>query len=247
MNSQQILSLPSMPAIGPSYPRGPYRFIDREYFIIIYESDQDAIAEIVPEPLLPDDENLVNFEWIRMPDSSGFGSYMESGCVIPCRFKGEPCNYVVQMYLDNEPPISAGREIWGFPKKFGLPKLEVVGDTLTGTLDYAGQRVATGTMGYKHYDLSGSEKSMLAALTKTQVNLKLIPGVDGNPIIAQLAAYNLSDVVFKGAWSGPARLHLIPHANAPVADLPVKKVLEGRHIIADLTLPYGRVLHDYLG
>ncbi len=246
MNSRQILSLPSMPAISPSYPRGPYRFIDREYFIITYESDPDALAQIVPEPLLLDDKNLVNFEWIRMPDSQGLGSYMESGCTVPCHFKGEPCNYVVQMYLDNESPISAGREIWGFPKKFGLPKLEVVGDTLTGTLDYAGQRVATGTMGYKHCDLCGSIESILAALTKTQVNLKLIPGVDGNLVIAQLVAYNLMDIVFKGAWSGPARLHLIPHANAPVADLPVKKTLEGRHIIADLTLPYARVLHDYL-
>lgn len=81
---------------------------------------------------------------------------------------------------------------------------------------------------------------------KTQVNLKLIPDVDGNPAIAQLVAYNLSDIDVKGAWSGPARLHLVPHVNAPVADLPVKNVIGGMHFIADLTLPYGRVLHDYL-
>lgn len=50
----------------------------------------------------------------------------------------------------------------------------------------------------------------------------------------------------KGSWTGPARLHLIPHVNAPVADLPVKRVLGGQHFVADLTLPYGRVLYDYL-
>jgi acetoacetate decarboxylase len=38
----------------------------------------------------------------------------------------------------------------------------------------------------------------------------------------------------------------VPHVNAPVADLPVRRVLNGTHFIADLTLPYGRVLHDYL-
>jgi acetoacetate decarboxylase len=27
------------------------------------------------------------------------------------------------MYLDDDPPISAGREIWGFPKKYAHPKL----------------------------------------------------------------------------------------------------------------------------
>jgi acetoacetate decarboxylase len=59
-------------------------------------------------------------------------------------------------------------------------------------------------------------------------------------------AYNLTEIKVKGSWSGAARLHLIPHVNAPVADLPVRKVVTGRHFIADLTLPYGRVLHDYL-
>ncbi len=49
----------------------------------------------------------------------------------------------------------------------------------------------------------------------------------------------------EGARSGPARLHLVPHVNAPVADLPVRHVSGGLDFIADLTLPYGRVLHDY--
>jgi acetoacetate decarboxylase len=34
--------------------------------------------------------------------------------------------------------------------------------------------------------------------------------------------------------------------NAPVADLPVKKISGGLHMVADLTLPLGRVLFDYL-
>ena len=150
MNRDQILSLPSMPILGPSYPKGPYRFINREYFIITYESDAAALRAIVPEPLEPNQGNLVSFEWIRMPDSSGFGNYTESGCVIPCTYKGEACNFVVSMYLDDEAPIAAGREIWGFPKKYAEPKLEVVKDTLTGTLNYCGQPVAIGTMCYKH-------------------------------------------------------------------------------------------------
>ena len=34
--------------------------------------------------------------------------------------------------------------------------------------------------------------------------------------------------------------------NAPVADLPIRRIVGGRHFVADLTLPYGSVLHDYL-
>src|SRR5690349_5621196 len=137
----QILQLPSMPAASPSYPMGPYRFINREFMIVTYETDRDLLRHAVPEPLEPNPENHVLYEWIKMPDSSGFGDYTESGVVIPCLLDGEPINYTAQMYLDDEPPISAGREIWGFPKKYALPKLEICSDTLTGTLHYAGQLV----------------------------------------------------------------------------------------------------------
>ncbi|MGU2420515.1 acetoacetate decarboxylase [Burkholderia cenocepacia] len=253
MKSDEVLHLPSMPLASPSYPRGPYRFVDREYLIISYESDPELIRAALPEPLEPDGSGTVMYEFIRMPDSAGFGNYTESGVVIPAIFKGEHVNFTAQMYLDDEPPIAGGREIWGFPKKHAKPELRVIHDTLTGTLDYAGVRVATGTMGYKHqhmlYDVEGrkacSSTSIVEKMSKTQVNLKLIPGVDGNPEIAQLVGYNLTDIQVKGGWSGPARLHLVPHVNAPVADLPVTRIIGAVHFIADLTLPYGRVLHDY--
>lgn len=246
MRIEHVLDLPSMPLAGPSYPKGPYRFINREYMIISYETDPEIVREQLPEPLEPIDTPLVHYEFIGMPDSSGFGSYTESGLVIPCRYKGEEMNFVSQMYLDDDPPIVAGREIWGFPKKYAHPKLEIVKDTLTGTLEYAGQIVAVGTMGYKHESMAGNGLKTTAALAKTQVNLKLIPGVDGKPALCQLVCYNLTDIVVKGSWIGPGRLHLAPHVNAPVADLPVRRVVGAHHFIADLTLPYGRVLYDYL-
>jgi acetoacetate decarboxylase len=253
MNRDQILKISGMPAQAPSYPRGPYRFINREYFIITYESDPDAIRAAVPEPLEPAPGNLVAYEFIRMPDSSGFGDYHESGVVIPCQYKGEAVNFTCMMFLDDEPPLTGGREIWGFPKKYGEPDLRVAKDTLTGTLKYDGELVAMGTMQYKAENLLIDEHRALRdpvtvgkILGKTQVNLKIIPGVDGNPGIAQLVAYNMNEITVKGAWAGHARLHLVPHVNAPVADFPVRKIVSGSHFIADITLPYGRVLVDYL-
>ncbi len=245
MRVQDILKLPSMPAAGPSYPAGPYRFVDREYMVITYETDPEIVRAQLPEPLEPLEQALIHYEWIKMPDSSGFGSYTESGLVIPCRFRGEEMNFVAQMYLDDDPPIAAGREIWGFPKKYAHPKLEVIKDTLVGTLEYSGQMIAMGTMGYKHESSAGNGVQITATLSKTQVNLKIIPGVDGHLEICQLVAYNLTDITVKGSWWGPGRLHLVPHVNAPVADLPVRRIVASHHFLADLTLPYGRVLYDY--
>src|ERR1700744_4515265 len=246
MRAEDILNLPSMPLASPTYPKGPYRFVDREYMVITYETDPEVIRHQLPEPLEPLDKPLVSYEWINMPDSSGFGSYTESGTVIPCKFQGEDVNFVSQMYLDDDPPIAGGREIWGFPMKFVNPKHDIVKDTLTGTLEYAGQQVALGTMGYKHESMAGNGLATQAKLGKTQVNLKLIPSIDGTPAICQLVALNLTEITVKGSWRGPGRLHLVPHVNAPVADLPVRRVIEAHHFIADLTLPYGRVLYDYL-
>jgi len=255
MRKEEILRQSSMPAASPSYPRGPYRFLDREYLIVQYESDPKAIAETIPEPLEPDGSNSVMYEFIKMPDSAGFGSYEESGMLIPARFRGESVNFVAQMYLDCHPAIVGGREIWGFPKKLGNPKLSIQHDTLTGKLEYAGVTVAVATMAYKHENIicpdKGKEQDcdsrvITDKLQKTNVNLKIIPDVDGSLQTAQLVAYNMEDIHIRWAWEGPARLALFPHVNAPVADLPVNKVNKGMHLIGDMTLPYGRVLYDYL-
>ena len=123
----------------------------------------------------------------------------------------------------------------------------MIKDTLTGTLHYDDERVAMGTMAYKQVSLATKLDEVAKGIAKLNVNLKLLPDVDGKPKVAQLVGYNLEDIHVHGAWDGPARLHLIPHVNCRVADLPVRRVVGGRHQIVDFVLPYGRVLHDYLG
>ncbi|KTC81647.1 acetoacetate decarboxylase [Legionella brunensis] len=244
MNESQIKEKAfAMPFCSPSYPRGPYRFINREYLIITYETDLDLLREVVPTPLEVT-EPLVKFEVIRMPDSTGFGDYTESGQVIPVRYQGKEGGYSHAMYLDDHPPIAGGREIWGFPKKLAQPALRIEKETLLGTLDYGCNRIATATMGYKYEKLD--LKKVAAALGTPNYLLKVIPHVDGSTRICELVEYYLEDVAIKGAWTGPAQLELFHHALAPVAKLPVKKVISGVHFVSDLTLPYGRVVHDYL-
>ena len=238
----------AMPLTSPSFPIGPYRFCNREYLIITYRTDPAALRRVVPEPLqIP--EPLVKYEFIRMPDSTGFGDYTESGQVIPVRLpdgKGgfQEGGYVHSMFLDDDPPIAAGRELWGFPKKLASPTLRVERDTLLGTLDYGPARIATGTMGYKHRTVP-TEK-ILHALQEPGFLLKIIPHVDGSPRICELVRYYLRDLVVHGGWTGPATIELNPHALAPVADLPVLEVVSSVHLIADLTLDLGEVVHDYL-
>src|SRR5665811_2500463 len=85
---------------------------------------------------------IVKYEFIRMPDSTGFGDYTESGQVIPVTLNGVKGAYVHAMYLNDHPPIAGGRELWGFPKKLASPMLDYETDTLVGTLDYGKVRIA---------------------------------------------------------------------------------------------------------
>ena len=233
----------AMPIYSPAFPPGPYRFVGREYLIITYRTDPAILEKMIPAPLKMA-EPVVKFEFINMPDSTGFGHYCESGQVIPVIFEGKPGSYVHSMYLDDHPPIAGGRELWGFPKKLGSPRLKVHKDTLVGTLDYGDVRIATGTMGFKHKPLD--HDAVIKSLGSDNYLLKIIPHVDGTPRICELVCYAMVDITLKGAWSGPGALSLFDHALAPVFDLPVLEVISAAHLIADLTLPMGHVVHDYL-
>jgi acetoacetate decarboxylase len=233
----------AMPITSPAFPPGPYRFVNREFFIITYRTDADVLRTVIPAPL-EFTQPIVKFEFIRMPDSTGFGDYTESGQVIPVRFRGEDGAYVHAMFLDDEAPIAGGRELWGFPKKLAAPKLSVETDTLLGVLRYGPVPIAVATMGYKHRPLPHDK--ILASLSAPNFLLKIIPHVDGKPRICELVRYFCEDVTVKGAWDGPAALELFHHALAPVAQLPVLEVISGVHILSDLTLGLGTVVHDYL-
>jgi len=232
-----------MPLTSPAYPIGPYRFYHREFLIITYRTDPQKLRALVPEPLKVE-EPLVKFEFIRMPDSTGFGDYSECGQVVPISFQGRKGGYTHCMFLNDHPPIAGGRELWGFPKKLAEPTLKTEIDTLVGTLDYGPQRIAIGTMGYKHKQADLA--AVKASLAAPNFLLKIMPHVDGTPRICELVEYHLTDVDLKGCWTGPAQLTLFSHALAPLTDLPVLEVVSGMHIIADLTLGLGKVVHDYL-
>jgi acetoacetate decarboxylase len=244
MNEKEVLDRAfAMPLTSPAYPPGPYRFINREFFVVTYRTDREALEAIVPAPLEVVDP-IVKFEFIRMPDSTGFGDFTESGQVIPVRYKGRMGGYVHQMYLNDHPPIAGGREIWGFPKKLAWPEFRVEKETLGGVLKYGPIPVAVATMGYKYRALAHDK--VLASLQTPNYLLKIIPHVDCSVRVCELVEYYLEDVTVKGAWEGPAALELFHHALAPVAQLPVREVISGAHILTDLTLGLGTVVHDYL-
>lgn len=247
MKIQEVKNSFAMPVNSPSFSAGPYRFRNREYLIIDYETDMEALRAVVPEPLEPVN-SIVKYEFIKMPDSDGFGSYCESGQVIPVKFNGAVGNYLHSMYLDDVSPIVGGREIWGFPKKYAHPELrvdQVSKDCYIGVLKYGEMEVARATMAYKWRQLESKPLGKIVADTPNFL-LKVIPDVDCGAKICQLVKYHMLDVAVTEAWTGPASLQLFPHCMAPVADLPIKRVINAVHFTGNMTLGLGEVVYDYL-
>ena len=101
-------------------------------------------------------------------------------------------------------------------------------------------------MGYKHH--TADHAAIAASLAGPAPNwlLKIIPHVDRSPRICEIIECSLEDIALKGAWTGPAALELFPHALAPLAELPVQSSSSAVHLVADITLGLGKVVHDYL-
>jgi len=234
----------AMPICAPAYHKGAPRFYDREFLTITYRSDPEAVRRWVPEPLTVTDP-IVKFEVIHMPDSEGIGSYYESGQILQVEHEGKVGGLTHMMYLDSMTGTIAGREMWGFPKKLGFPGISVEYDNLVGKLDVGNTRVATATMGYK-YDRKDLAEAKRGTESASNFLLKVLPHVDGSLRVCELVKYPITDVVMKGAWTGPGALAYVPHALAPLADLPVLEVLSADHMIMDLTIGIGEVVHDYL-
>src|ERR1700677_935276 len=100
MKKEDVLKQYTTPTGAPAFVPGPHRFTSREYLNITYRTDRDALVKQVPEPLEVD-EPLVRFEVMNMPDTTGYGSYVECGQAAVVRHQEEGGEYIIGMYFAN--------------------------------------------------------------------------------------------------------------------------------------------------
>ena len=228
------------------YPRFPMEMRDVEIMTVFYRTDIDAARRLVPAPLaLKSDIVIVHI--YHMHDADMFGDYYESAVQLPVALPGAGVSgaYSPYLYLSSVGAVAVGREIYGQPKKGGEPRLEVRGDLFVGTVRRNGIDVIIATLPYKARRAELSEMLEYGDF-RTNINLKIINGVDGKIAIRQLTARRFEEVRVRECWSGPATIELRPNAQAPVYTLPVREMLAGFYWRTDFVLPWGKVVHDYL-
>lgn len=95
----------------------PYSYKGSEFISVTFQTSQDLINKLVPEPLKTNTDGLICIDIGIQKFESGF-SYYEMTLYIPVEFKGKKGVYAVLLYLSDVTAITVGREIWGFPKHY---------------------------------------------------------------------------------------------------------------------------------
>jgi len=232
----------SMPVDAPYYQSPPFYYRDARALTVAYETDPEAAAAILPQGIELAAPVTARLMVVHYPFST-FGPYHEAILGVECLWQGAPRFYVAHIAVTTVPPLVAGREIWGYPKKLAHIELEQEGEFLRGTVERpAGVRLVTVAARLERPLSTG------AGGGGGTLSLRVIPSAEEGmpPSLAQLIEVRTMDTQTHEAWSGSATLHYdTPSALDPWHCLPVRKVLGAAYTRYDFVLPHGRIVHTY--
>jgi acetoacetate decarboxylase len=133
-----------MPVDAPLFARPPIYYRDVEAISLTYETEEEAAADILPEGLELTTPATATVIIVRYPFST-LGPYEEAILGLSCTFNGDTKFYIAHIVVNTDIPLAAGREIWGYPKKFAHITLQKEGDLVIGTMERPkGNRICTG-------------------------------------------------------------------------------------------------------
>ncbi len=238
----------STPMDAPLVPAFPVAYRDVTILSACYRTESAAISRLVPPPLRVHGD-VVMIHCYDMPDVDHFGHVHECnimvGVVLDDDSQGSTGGYTTRLLNDSDGAMAFGREVHGQPKKLGEVSVEVRGDLLVGTVRRNGIDIVTVTTPYKA-ERAGIEGLSAHFDFARNINLKIIPQIDGSPALAQLTERRLGGIRVHESWVAPCSLELRPNVQAPVWRLPVVEPLDAYFWRADFELRPGAVLHDYL-
>ena len=244
--------------IGPgrAYPPPPYTYRGVEDIFVAYESDSKGVDVLLPPGVTAADDPPVCIAWARWVPFSTFGPYHEAYVMVRASFGGETYLYQPFIFTDNEIPLVAGREIWGFAKKLATMKRssggagQPFGEQMLFTTERpVGQRIMT--MSIICDALADSaELEDLPVLS-----MRLIPNAEAGkpPSVCELVRLDVDASLHRGADGSPmlftGRASVSMDAVSPADPwhlLAPINVLQGWFGVYDFDLAHGVVVKDYL-
>ncbi|MHA1130799.1 MAG: acetoacetate decarboxylase family protein [Candidatus Helarchaeota archaeon] len=234
----------SMPRQCGLYPPPPYIYHNMRAILAVVQCKPGVKEKFLPPEFEPVEYGLDIVFITEYPESS-LGPYNESLIMLYCSYKGNPGAFVFNIYVDSEEALTAGREIYGYPKKMCDIKLSPIQDNkVRGTLTRKGITFLDIEVELKKRAPGMNPSDMIANMPL--YNLKLIPDVADNskPVLRQLTETVLSWNVHKQVGADINYL-TTKYSKFDICHEVLKDTSINRgafYVECDQTLPNGRLL-----
>lgn len=257
MELAELASSFSQP-IGPggAYAPPPYLYRGVEDIFIAYEADRDNVQSLLPPGVAPADDVPVCIAWGRWIPFSSFGPYREAYIMVRVTVDGETYLYQPFIFTDNEIPLVAGREIWGYAKKLAVMERssggsgQPFGEQMLFTTERPrGQRIMTMSI------ICDALADPAELENLSPLSLRLIPNCEAGrpPSVCELVRLDVEASLHRAADGTPmlftGRASLTMDAVSPADPwhlLAPIRVLQGWFGVYDFDLHHGVVVKNYL-
>jgi acetoacetate decarboxylase len=231
----------SMPVGAPLYPPLPWQYRRARFFTVTYETDPDAVADVLPEGLSFSEPAVARVTFASYPETP-VGPYNEALQTIECAWQGQPLGFVNRIVLDNDGALAAGREVLGYCKKLARVDWKESADALEVTVERGGGLIARVHATLDPVIPVGTESPSYTA------NIRLIPSAEAGapPSVSELLRVSNGLFVHE-TRPAEATLEFGPAAETEAwSALPMRRILSAGLAVSDLTLNYGTVLARYV-
>lgn len=228
-----VKTLDEIRRIQKTYSRCHY--IGSKNLTVVFETTQEAVRELLPPPLEPAAEPLGS-AWVgEISNSNCVGPFLGAALYIKARYQDIVGNYCVTMPVSTPQALTFGRELYGEPKKLAKIIFEQQDEHVWGYAERYEVRV-----------LSMRGRMTGAAATgrreTSTFHFKFTPRADGIGFDSPPQLIHVTgDTNTKVGRRGRGELVFRDSAHDPVADIPVRQVIEAVYTEGDIYTS-GRVL-----
>jgi acetoacetate decarboxylase len=186
---------------------------------VVFDTDPDVIAAVLPPPLAPSDESTARLRIATVDMGTGLKPFGAGWFGVRCRHGSTEGEYALFMPMTTEQATVGGRETFGEPKKIADVTLQLDGSRLAASIERMGFRVAE-VSGQLGAELPGYEKD------KVDFYFKVSPspdgaGLDGDPPLVYCHRHESA----RSVREIEGELKLMESPLDPIADIPVRRVV----------------------
>jgi acetoacetate decarboxylase len=235
----------SMPRQNGLFPPPPYKYPRMRAIVILFQCTPGIKKKYLPNELESVDQGIDVIFISEYPDST-IGPYNENLILLGCKYKRKLGSFVFNIYVDSDEALTAGREIWGYPKKMCDISLSPIKDNkIRGNLTRKRIKFLDIEVELTDEPLNIDPKTMMESMPL--YNLKLIPDVENNsiPVLRQLTETKMKYEKFYKTVRVKTNYIKSTYSKYDICDeilKDAKKDLGGIYVECDQILPNGRAL-----